>query len=234
MGGSKGLGVDFRIRIIAEPADEADRGRHTGFARHEGLAGGPGSLSLSFGHQSDGHQHVDDPCGGCPMYTGLLLASLVVGGTEDSSVAQPTYEFELRPKEIKIVVVKEKDRTVFLVTNLNVGEVTIKLKGGQWPDKVSLRFQDKDEKVKPGLEHIRITTDRLYVEGSHHLSGNFPFFFLDAKGKKPFEVIDDHRASGRLKIVVERRDGAVEVTLPTNLLAGSSQLNVSWIGCYTK
>src|SRR6266446_4626684 len=30
------------------PTAEADRGRHTGFARHEGLAGGPGSLSLSF------------------------------------------------------------------------------------------------------------------------------------------------------------------------------------------
>ena len=35
------------MRILAEPAAEADRGRHPGFARHEGLAGGPGSLSLS-------------------------------------------------------------------------------------------------------------------------------------------------------------------------------------------
>src|SRR6185295_4572693 len=34
--------------MASEQADEADRGRHTGFARHEGLAGGPGSLSLSF------------------------------------------------------------------------------------------------------------------------------------------------------------------------------------------
>jgi len=34
--------------IAREPPDEADRGRHTGFARHEGLAGGPGNLSLSF------------------------------------------------------------------------------------------------------------------------------------------------------------------------------------------
>ena len=36
----------------AEPTAEADRGRHTGFARHEGLAGGPGSLSLSFGQKN--------------------------------------------------------------------------------------------------------------------------------------------------------------------------------------
>src|SRR6476469_7574346 len=33
--------------INAEPADEADRGRHPGFARHEGLAGGPGSLAVA-------------------------------------------------------------------------------------------------------------------------------------------------------------------------------------------
>jgi hypothetical protein len=37
------------LRKNGEPTDEADRGRHPGFARHEGLAGGPGSLSLSFG-----------------------------------------------------------------------------------------------------------------------------------------------------------------------------------------
>ena len=175
------------------------------------------------------------------MYTSLLLASLVLGCGE-LAVTQPSYEFEVKPKEITIAAVKEKDRTVFLVTDFNVGEVTIKLKGGQWPDNVSLRFQDKNEKAKPdknengkpGLEHIRITTDRLYTEGSHHLSGNFPFFFLDAKGKKPFDVIDNNRASGRLKILVERHDGNVEVTLPTNLLAGSSQLHVYWIGWYTK
>lgn len=32
-----------------EPADEADWGRHPSFARYQGLAGGPGSLSLSLG-----------------------------------------------------------------------------------------------------------------------------------------------------------------------------------------
>ncbi len=35
---------------MAEPTDEADRGRHPGFSRHEGLAGDPGNLSLSLGH----------------------------------------------------------------------------------------------------------------------------------------------------------------------------------------
>ena len=39
--------LDIAPGSAAEQADEADRGRHPGFARHEGLAGGPGSLSLS-------------------------------------------------------------------------------------------------------------------------------------------------------------------------------------------
>src|SRR5215471_3822495 len=81
-------------------------------------------------------QVVQDFCGGSSMYSGLLLASLVVGGAGESSVAQPSYEYEVKPKEITIAAVKEKDRTVFLVTNFNVGEATIKLKGRQWPDKV--------------------------------------------------------------------------------------------------
>ena len=46
----------------AEPTDEADRGRHPGFARHEGLAGGPGSLSLSFGEES--MEILELPAGG--------------------------------------------------------------------------------------------------------------------------------------------------------------------------
>jgi hypothetical protein len=36
-------------RNASEPADEADRGRWPGFARHEDLEGGSGSISLSFG-----------------------------------------------------------------------------------------------------------------------------------------------------------------------------------------
>jgi hypothetical protein len=35
------------------PTDKADRGRHPDFARHECVAGGPGSLSLSFGRTKE-------------------------------------------------------------------------------------------------------------------------------------------------------------------------------------
>jgi len=35
-------------QTATEPTAEADRGRHTGFPRHRGFAGGPGSLALAF------------------------------------------------------------------------------------------------------------------------------------------------------------------------------------------
>jgi hypothetical protein len=52
-GGKEGRKIQDGNGVVlweaAEPTDEADRGRHLGFARNEGLAGGPGSLSLSLG-----------------------------------------------------------------------------------------------------------------------------------------------------------------------------------------
>jgi hypothetical protein len=170
------------------------------------------------------------------MNATLLVAILVLGAVQGPSLAQSPYEFKVH-KEITIVPVQEKSRTVFLVTNPSgIGQATIKLSSKQWPDKVTVRFQYKKEKGNgfTSLEHIRITTDHIYTEGSHGLSGNFPFFFLDSKGQKPFEVIDDQRAAGRLKILVEKRDGAIEVALPTHLLTGSTQIHVYWIDAYRK
>jgi hypothetical protein len=162
------------------------------------------------------------------MYTGLLLASLALSGGNEPIVAEPAYEFHKLVKgELKIVAVKERDRTVFVVSHpFGMGEAVIKLKAGQWPDHVVLRFQGFK-----ALENIRIKTDRIYAEGSHHQSGDFPFFLLDAKGHKPS---GDKDRAGSLKILVEKLDGSVVVILPTHLLAGSGQVRVSWIDCYRK
>jgi hypothetical protein len=165
------------------------------------------------------------------MYTSLLLAFLVLSGGKEPAPTEPAYEFHKLVKgELKLVAVKDKERTVFVVTHpFGMGGAIIKLKGGEWPENVVLRFQDFRS-----LENIRITTDRINTEGSHHRSGDFPFFFLDAKGQMPFEVLDDKRATGRLRIVVEIRDGNTDVILPKHFLAGSGQIRVNWIDCYRK
>src|SRR6516162_4581866 len=51
-----GGGSRFPMRILAEPAAEADRGRHPGFPCFNVLAGGPGQLRRAFGFVRGGIQ----------------------------------------------------------------------------------------------------------------------------------------------------------------------------------
>jgi uncharacterized protein (TIGR03067 family) len=149
-------------------------------------------------------------------------------GPADQKAGEPTYEFSPH-KDTRIVVAKDKDRTVFVVTSPSgIGQAGVELKAGQWPANITLRFRYSKEKGGgfTNLEHIRMTTDRLYTEGSLGSSGQFPFGFLDGKGHKPFEVLGDRWAAGKLKVVVERRGGTLDVSLPPHVLTGSARLDV--------
>jgi hypothetical protein len=66
-----------RITIAAEQTDDADRGRHPGFARHQVLAGGPGSLSLSFGRTGDWVIRGDAVALGIDRIVRLLESELI-------------------------------------------------------------------------------------------------------------------------------------------------------------
>ena len=107
------------------------------------------------------------------MYTGLILASLalrvaIAGSGNDPKLVERAYEF-MPIKDNRIGVAKEKGRTLFLVTSpFGIGQATIRLKAGQWPQNIALRFQYKTEKGGGfgNLEHIRLTSDRLYAEGA--------------------------------------------------------------------
>ncbi len=168
------------------------------------------------------------------MGAGLFLISLALGGQKGPPVAEPVYEFTLK-KQTHIDVVKEKDRTVFLVTNpFGIGQAMIKLKAGTWPENVTFRLRYSAEKGKgfTNLENLRITTDRIYAEGNLGTSGKFLFVFWDGKGPKAARSLDERKAAGVLRVRVEARDGALEVTLPTHMLTGSNQLDVSWIDAY--
>jgi hypothetical protein len=121
------------------------------------------------------------------------------------------------------------------VTNpFGIGRAGIKLKAGAWPAHVTLRLQYRAEKGGgfTNLENIEITTDRVHSVGSLRSSGSFDFGFLDEKGRKPAETLGASWSAGKLQVRVAERDGALEVTLPPNLLTGSSRLEVYWIDAY--
>ncbi|WP_020470804.1 hypothetical protein [Zavarzinella formosa] len=160
------------------------------------------------------------------MFAGLIFASLALGGGTEAKAAEPVYEFKLDKPEDSATVVKEAKRTVFVVTSPNgIGQGTIILKAGQWPENVTLRFQRARGKGISKFEHFSLTTDRVSAQGELKLSDKLDFDFLDAKGKSGA----DRRSAGVLNVVVESRDDALDVTLPTCLLIGSPRLELSWI-----
>ena len=169
------------------------------------------------------------------MHTGVMLAALglAVGANDE-----PAYEFKpINPAENSIAAVKEKDRTVFVVTNpLGIGRAGITLKSGRWPANITLRFRRSGAKGGgfTNLEYVEVNTDRVHCVGSLGLSGRFEFGFLDERGRKPRDVLSPDWVAGRLRVLVEERDGAIEVTLPPRLLAGSNRLELSWIDAHRR
>lgn len=160
------------------------------------------------------------------MFTGLILASLAIGGGKEVKSAEPAYEFKLHRPGDSAVAVKEANRTVFVVTSPSgIGQGAVILKAGQWPENVTLRFQRKQAEGLGNLEHFGLKTDRISTQGDLKSSGKFDFGFLDAKGKSGAE----RRSAGVLNVVVESRDDALDVTLPARMLVGSTQVEFSWI-----
>jgi hypothetical protein len=71
----------------------------------------------------------------------LLVAALIVG-QPDRDAKEPAYQvIEVRKPVDSVVAQKEKDRTVFVVTSESgIGDATIVLTSGQWPENFTLRF----------------------------------------------------------------------------------------------
>jgi hypothetical protein len=160
-----------------------------------------------------------------------LLSLVSVAG------AEPSYEFKLRKAADTIVAVKEKERTVILVTSPGgIGQGTITLKAGQWPENVTLRLQHDKGKPFANLERIDLTADRIRVEGNLKSSGQFKFCFLDAK-RTPVAIdqgtpSNARAPAGTMNVRVEKRDHGMDVVLPACLLIGSAQVELSWVDAY--
>jgi hypothetical protein len=78
------------------------------------------------------------------------------------------------------------------------------------------------------LESFSLTTDRLSVAGSHKQSGALPFSLLDSEGKSG----KDQPPAGHLRVTIAPHDGALEVTLPAHVFAGSRPVSLTWIDAF--
>jgi hypothetical protein len=168
----------------------------------------------------------------------LLVAALIVGQA-GREAKEPTYkvvESYSFTGANSVVAQKEKDRTVFVVTSESgIGGATIVLAGGEWPENVTLRFQYSKGKGFHWLEDIRLSTDRVVVEGTQKSSGKMPFCFAGPDSDKQDVIQPGGReAAGFLDVRVRHKKEAMDVTLPAHMLRGSTRLRVSWIDAFRR
>lgn len=165
------------------------------------------------------------------MAHGMLLVAALVVGQPERAVKEPTYKFvEVRKPADTVVARKEKGRTVFVVTSESgIGSATIVLAGGEWPENVTLRFLYAKGKGFGALEDIRLSTDRVVVQGAQKMSGRMPFCFAGPDAARDVIEPGAREAAGSLDVRVRHAKEAMDVTLPAHMLRGSTRLRVAWI-----
>ena len=171
------------------------------------------------------------------MARGMLLVAALIVGQSDRETKEPTYKVvEVRKAADSVVAQKEKDRTVFVVSSESgIGGATIVLAGGEWPENVTLRFLYSKGRGFHWLEDIRLSTDRVVVEGAQKLSGRMPFCFAGPDSDK-LDVIQPggREAAGLLDVRVRHGKEGMDVTLPAHMLRASTKLRVAWIDAYRR
>lgn len=163
--------------------------------------------------------------------TRTLTLALVLTMTATATAEPPRFEFKV-VKQGDAIAAKERDkRTVFVVTSkTGIGGGEILLAAGDWPADVTLRFEYADGQGNgfKMLEDFSLATGRLRVAGSHKQSGAVPFYLADAAG----QYAKDQPPAGHLRVTIDPKDGALEVTLPSHLLVGAKKVHLTWIDAY--
>jgi hypothetical protein len=167
----------------------------------------------------------------------LLVAALMVGqpGREAKDATYKIVDSYSYTGANSVVAQKEKDRTVFVVTSESgIGGATVVLAGGEWPEKITLRFVYSKGKGFNWLEDIRLSTDHVVVAGAQKMSGRMPFCFAGPDAKQDVIQPGGRDSAGLLDVRVHHEKEAMDVTLPAHMLRGSAKLRMAWIDAYRR
>jgi hypothetical protein len=154
--------------------------------------------------------------------TPLWIASLAARADE------PKYEFQAGKRGESVEVRVEGKQTVFAISGKGaVGNVTIRLKDGDWPQAMVLRLNGGDN-----LDSFSATTDRitfgtqwpLSSGGVAAFSRKMPFRFPNSKGK-----FEDGPCTGTLDVVIKKGKEGLDFKLPANVFVGSREVKIHWL-----
>src|SRR5262249_34290244 len=170
------------------------------------------------------------------MAHGMLLVAALIVGQPGREAKEPTYKVvDVQKTADTVVAQKEKDRTVFVVTSKSgIGDATIVLTGGEWPENVTLRFRYSKDSVFDMLEDLRMYTDRVVVVGAQKTSGRMRFCFTGPDVNQDVIEPGGREPAGYLDVRVQAGKEGMDVTLPAHMLRGSGKVRVTWIDAYRR
>jgi hypothetical protein len=162
----------------------------------------------------------------------VVIAILASCGA--ASAADPPGEIDAKG----VALLMEDKQAVFVVTSeKGIGNATVRLKSGKWPENVVLRFQYKEGSGFEMLESLDLRTDRFRIswQPSRDKNGGrkwgeqqLGFSLADADGK----FAKDAPTAGYFVGKVEKTKKGIEVRLPANAFAGSKEVSLSWIDAF--
>jgi hypothetical protein len=153
-----------------------------------------------------------------------------------TAIGSPVYQYQfIKPLHSSpsdsIQFIQADQRTIIQISHaFGIGSAMISLRSGHWPRTVVLRFQYDQTRGFSMLENLEITTTRLQLYGNPTISGKLPFRLSDAAGIFP----KDDVVAGEMNVLVEKRNRAMEVTLPAHVFTGSQTVKLAWIDAYRR
>jgi hypothetical protein len=158
----------------------------------------------------------------------VLIATALWVSSGVARADEPKYEFQAGKRGESVDIRAEDKQTVFAISGKGpVGDVTIRLKDGDWPLGLVIRLNGLDN-----VDSFSVTTDRITFGGQWPLSSGgvtafsrkMPFRFPNSKGE-----FEDGPCTGTLDVVVEKGKRDLDFKLPANLFVGSREVKVSWL-----
>ncbi len=158
----------------------------------------------------------------------VLITTALWVGSVAARADEPKYEFQAGKRGESVAVRVEGKQTVFAISGgWPQGQITIRLKDGEWPQDMAFRLNGGDN-----LDSFSVTTDRITFGAQWPLSSGgvaafsrkMPFRFPNGKG----EFVDGPCA-GTLDVVVEKGKERLDFKLPANVFGGSREVKIHWL-----
>lgn len=161
----------------------------------------------------------------------LMMAALVpVLGSVRGHAGVEDYAVEVvSPRDSLRAAMTEGVLAVRIRSATGIGRIDLGLReeDGDWPEAVVVSIQTEDGKPLKELEGFTVSGKTMRIEGSRRTSGS-----MECVEVAPDAPAGPGKKARRVKVVVEKTEEAMTVTIPGTLLKGERKVRIQWIDFY--